>query len=471
MEYGHVDDGILGALRDALGPEAVLVGDDMLGYDHDETEDFSFPPEVVVRPERTEEVQAVLRLASQHRIPVTPRGGGTSLSGGALALHGGIVLSLERMNRILEIDERNLFAVVEAGVITGDLHRSVESRGLFYPPDPASLDSCTIGGNLVVCAGGPRAVKYGVTKDYVYGLKAVLPDGTAISAGGKLVKNVSGYNLVQLLIGSEGTLAVVTEVTVKLLPLPRLKRTFLVPYATLDGAAGTVSKLLHEKIVPTALEFMERAAIEASAEHLGLSAPFGGEAEALLLIAVDGNHEQILDEEVERIGELCLEHGAVDVLLAQGGERERELWRLRRAIGEAVKSRSPYRELDTVVPRSRIPELVRTAREVTAAHGLEAISYGHAGDGNLHVNILKGEMERARWDAVLPRVTEELFTRVVEMGGTISGEHGIGYVQKDALPLALRPRQLELMREIKRVFDPQGILNPGKVFDLEPASP
>ncbi len=432
-------------------------------YGSDETEDLNFPPDIAVLPETADEVSRVLAFCNEHRIPVTPRGAGTGLSGGALPVQGGVCLSLEKMNRIVEIDRENLFAVVEPGVITQTLQDAVEAVGLFYPPDPASKSACMIGGNIAHNAGGPRALKYGVTKDYVYGLEAVLPTGEVIRTGGKLLKNVAGYNLTQFLVGSEGTLAVVTQATLKLLPLPTVHRTLLAPFDSVAAAARTVAKIFQRGVTPCALEFMERAAVAAAEERKGRKFP-GGDSPALLLIELDGMHEAPLDADAESVCAVCLEEGASDLLVAETREKRESVWDLRRSIGEAVKKISPYREIDCVVPRARLPELMDAIRETTARHALSAISYGHAGDGNIHVNILKRDADPARWKTALPAATRELFERVIALGGTITGEHGVGYLHRESLALAIGEANVEILRRLKRQFDPNGILNPGKIW-------
>ncbi|MEK7691023.1 MAG: FAD-linked oxidase C-terminal domain-containing protein, partial [Bdellovibrionota bacterium] len=406
---------------------------------------------------------AVMKIASHYRIPVTPRGAGTGLSGGALAVHGGIVLSLERMNRILEIDEKNLAAVVEPGVITEVFQNAVEARGLFYPPDPASKGSCLLGGNVAECSGGPRAVKYGVTKDYILGVEAVLPSGEIIRHGGKLLKNVTGYNLTQLLVGSEGTLAVVTEITTRLIGLPKLRQTLLVPFADLDSAARVVPAIFRAGMVPSACEFMEKDAIRASVAHLGV--PFAyTDAEALLVIEVDGDRAENIERDRDAIGELVLAEGALDVVVADTTEKQKEVWRIRRATNEAIKKICPYKEEDVVVPRFALPELVRGIKEISQRGGFRTICYGHAGDGNLHVNILKDQMSDHDWNENLRGPIEEIFRLTVSLGGTLSGEHGIGFVQKGYMPIAFSQVELGLMARLKAAFDPQGILNPGKIL-------
>jgi glycolate oxidase len=464
MPQPRITGTILAELRSIIGPDAVATDHEaLLLYGQDETEDLVFKPEVVVKPGSTQEVSAILRLATRYGVPVTPRAGGTGLSGGALPVHGGILLSMERFNRILEIDERNLQAVVEPGVITQKLQEAVEELGLYYPPDPASRGSCHIGGNLAECAGGPHAVKYGVTKDYVLGLEAVLPNGEVFTTGARVLKNVTGYNLTQLIVGSEGTLAVITKVMLRLIPLPKHRKVILVAFATLEDAAAAVATIFQRGITPSAMEFLERAAVKAAEERQGKRFP-NGEAAAQLLIEVDGYHEESLSEEIQVIAEAVEAHHAVDVLLAEDRAKVEEVWALRRGIGEAVKSISAYREEDTVVPRGRLPELISGAKLICGKHGLTTICYGHAGDGNVHINILKDTMDEQTWERVIDPAIRELFSLVVSLGGTISAEHGIGFSQKSYLPIALSPVELRLMREIKRLFDPAGVLNPGKMF-------
>ncbi len=465
--YARVDASLVARLRDACGDRWVV--DDPEGrrpYGSDETENLWFDPEVVVRPRSTAEVSAILRLATAARVPVTPRAGGTGLSGGALPVRGGIVLSVDRMDSIEEIDRRNLVAVVEPGVITQRLQEAVEAVGLYYPPDPASRGSCTIGGNIAENAGGPHAAKYGVTKDFVLGLEAVMPDGRVVRPGGKLLKNRTGYSLAQTLVGSEGTLAVVTRAWLRLIPLPRRRRVLLAPFPSLEAAAAGVALVYQAGIQPAALEFMERDAIALAERHLGTTVP-GSDAEALLLAEVDGNDEGAVDAEATRVAEVFAEAGALDCLLPEGPTRQAELWAVRRAIGVAVKSVSVYKEEDTVVPRAALPDLVRGVKSLCAAAGVASVCYGHAGDGNLHVNLLRMDMAEADWEARLPTLVEDIFRLTVSLGGMISGEHGIGWSQRRYLPLALSPDEIAVMRALKRAFDPAGILNPDKMLPDE----
>lgn len=463
-DFRPVDDELLRRLRDACGEKWVVA--DVEGrrpYGRDETEDLWFDPEVVVRPRTTEEVAAVMRLSRGFRVPVTPRAGGTGLSGGALPVRRGIVLSLDRMDSILEIDGDNLVAVVEPGVITQRLQEAVEAVGLYYPPDPASRGSCTIGGNIAENAGGPHAAKYGVTKDFVLGLEAVLPDGGIVRPGGKLLKNRTGYSLAQLLVGSEGTLAVVTRAWMKLIPFPRHRRTLLVPFPTLESAAAGVARVYAAGLYPAALEFMERDAVLLAAEHLHREVPHL-DAEAHLLIEVDGHHADAVDDEASRAGEACMDAGALDCLLPEGPTRQADLWAVRRAIGVAVKAASVYKEEDTVVPRAALPALVRGVKAACAKAGVRSVCYGHAGDGNLHVNLLKMDLSDDAWETSLPPLIEEIFRVTVELGGMISGEHGIGWTQRSYLPLALGEAEIGVMRALKHAFDPEGLLNPDKML-------
>ena len=463
--HNRISPDTLDALRRIVGEASVLVdAESMEPYTHDEVVGLRADPEVVVRVTSAEQIAEVFRLAQQERVPVTPRGAGYGLSGGAVPVCGGIVLSTEKMNRILEIDRENLMVTVEPGVITGDIHRAVEAEGLFYPPDPASLDSCTIGGNVAEGAGGPRAVKYGVTRHYVCGLEAVLPSGQIITCGGKLVKNVTGYDLIQLLIGSEGTLAVVTQIILRLLPLPKVQVDLLVPYDDFQAAADTVSDIIVHRILPTTIEFMERDSILAVERLSGKDVPHD-DAAAHLLIQLDGNRPEAVDADYEVVGELCLAHGARDVLVARDRRTRDRLWEARRLIIESLNHESPVNHMeDVVVPRAELPPLLRGIKEIARRHGVRIICFGHAGDGNVHVNVLKDDLPDERWESLVPDVAEAIYRLALSLGGTITGEHGIGATRRKYLPLALDAAQIELMRGIRAVFDPNGVLNPGKIL-------
>jgi len=428
--HNRISPDTLDALRRIVGEASVLVdAESMEPYTHDEVVGLRADPEVVVRVTSAEQIAEVFRLAQQERVPVTPRGAGYGLSGGAVPVCGGIVLSTEKMNRILEIDRENLMVTVEPGVITGDIHRAVEAEGLFYPPDPASLDSCTIGGNVAEGAGGPRAVKYGVTRHYVCGLEAVLPSGQIITCGGKLVKNVTGYDLIQL-----------------------------------QAAADTVSDIIVHRILPTTIEFMERDSILAVERLSGKDVPHD-DAAAHLLIQLDGNRPEAVDADYEVVGELCLAHGARDVLVARDRRTRDRLWEARRLIIESLNHESPVNHMeDVVVPRAELPPLLRGIKEIARRHGVRIICFGHAGDGNVHVNVLKDDLPDERWESLVPDVAEAIYRLALSLGGTITGEHGIGATRRKYLPLALDAAQIELMRGIRAVFDPNGVLNPGKIL-------
>jgi len=466
MPYAKVDENILSRLREIVGAENVSVSPaDRDKYSHDEVAELQHAPDVVVWVSCAEQVSRILKLAQEAVFPVTPRGAGQGLSGGSVPAFGGVVLTLEKMGRILEIDQENLMATVEPGVITGDIHREVEALGLFYPPDPASLDSCSIGGNIAENAGGPRAIKYGVTRNYVCGLEAVLPSGEIVTMGGKFVKNVTGYDLIQLLLGSEGTLAVITKVILRLLPLPPVRVDLLVPFNDFRAASQSVSDIIKSRIVPTALEFMGKDSILAVEALTEKEIPFH-DAEAHLLVTIDGNKQAAVEAEYEKIGEICLDNGAQDVLVADNPRLRDKLWEARRLIIEALQHMSPEGIMDTqdlVVPRAKIPELLSRIKEIAEKHAMNIVCFGHAGDGNVHVNVIK-DVPEEKWKAKKEPLVEEMYRAALALGGSITGEHGIGLTRKQFLPLAADGRQIELMRKIKEVFDPQDILNPGKIF-------
>lgn len=431
----------------------------------DETEDFIFPPEIVLQPESTEQVSLVMAYCNEQGIPVTPRGAGTGLSGGALPVHGGVCLDTSRMNRILEIDTENFQVKTQPGVITEILQQAVIAKGLFYPVDPASRGSCFIGGNVAENSGGPRAVKYGTVKDYVLNLEVVLPDGTVIWTGANTLKNATGYNLTQLIVGSEGTLAVVTGIVLKLLPYPAENLLMLVPFHTAADAARAVNKIMLAGYNPSALEFMERDALTCAIRFLGSSTvTVPDDIQAHLLIEVDGNNKEVLFTEMEGIAGLMEQFETGEILFAESSQQKNELWRLRRVVGEAVKSGSVYKEEDTVVPRAFLPALLKMVKETGNKYGFRSVCYGHAGDGNLHVNIVKGDLTDSFWENELPKAIREIFTYVHSINGTLSGEHGIGYVQRPYMDIVFNEVQMGLMRQIKQIFDPKGILNPGKVI-------
>lgn len=449
----------------AIVGEAGVVSDSagLERFAHDETENLHFPPELAVLPRSTAEVSAVLALAHREGVSVTPRGAGTGLSGGALPVAGGICLGLERMNRIREISTRDLVAVVETGVVLADLQAAVEELGLFYPPDPASRETCLLGGNLAEDSAGPRSCKYGSTRRWVLGLEAVLADGTVISTGSRNRKDVTGYNLTQLLVGSEGTLAVLTAATLRLIAKPRATLTIALPFPDLESAALGVEAVFREGFDPAACELLEQAALAAVGRVLPLPRELAGMA-ALILLELDGDHPEELLEDAAGLAELGHRLGGGEALVAVDAADQRRLWAIRRKVGEAVKHRSLYKEADTVVPRHRLPELVRAARAAAGAQGIECVAYGHAGDGNLHVNLLRGDLPEELWAERRDAAEAELFRATLELGGAITGEHGVGWTQRRYLIDALGEAQVELLRRLKTAWDPTGLLNPGKIL-------
>lgn len=451
--------------KSLIGDRCYIDDDSKEKYSHDETEDISILPDVVLKPETVLEIAEILKYCNEHSIPVTPSGARTGLSGGAIPLHGGVALSMEKFNRILSIDENNLQVTTEPGVITQVLQEAVKEKGLFYPPDPASKGSCFIGGNVSENSGGPKAVKYGVTSDYVLNLEVVLPTGEIIWTGANVLKNATGYNLTQLIVGSEGTLGVITKIVLKLLPYPTADLLMLVPFYNSEEACAAVSAIFNAGITPSGLEFMERDALLWTQSFLNDdSIQIGEDHAAHLLIEVDGFNPELLMEDCSKIMEVLEKFNTDEILFADSEAQKTTLWRLRRCVGEAVKSNSIYKEEDTVVPRFELPQLLHHVKRIGNEYGFKSVCYGHAGDGNLHINILKGDLSDEAWNNELPKAIRELFSEVVKLGGTLSGEHGIGLVQKEFMDIAFDEKSLGLMRSIKTVFDPNGILNPGKIF-------
>ena len=465
MDYQSVSEEHIKQFESICGSANVLVdGKQLEDYSHDHTEDYRFLPEVVVLPTSAEQVSQILFYCNKNRIPITPRGAGTGLSGGALAIHRGICLSAERMNKIIEIDERNLQATLQPGVINEVLQNAVKEKGLFYPPDPASKGSCFIGGNVAENSGGPKAVKYGVTSAYILNLQVVLPTGDIIWTGANTLKNSTGYNLTQLMIGSEGTLGIVTEIVVKLIPFPTKNMLLWVPFPSAEDACRAVSEVFKAGIIPSALEFMERDAVLLSIKHLGRTMELSESVQGILMVEVDGNDEDQLMKDLERISEVLYKHECGEIMLADTSDQKESFWKIRRSIGEAVKASSVYKEEDTVVPRAELPKLLKGVKEIGQRYGFNSICYGHVGDGNLHVNILKGNMSDEDWNSKIKVGIREIFTLCHQLMGTISGEHGIGYVQKEFMDIVFSPVHINLMKSIKSVFDPNNILNPGKIF-------
>ena len=466
MNYSKLSPGIIEALIKVLGKEYVHTDDEFLNtYGRDETENLLYKPAVVVRPRTAQEISAIIKIANIENIPVTPRGAGTGLSGGALAIYGGICLSMERFNKILEIDERNLQATVEPGVINEEFQNAVKEMGLFYPPDPASKGSCFLGGNLAHSSGGPKAVKYGTTRDYVLNMQIVLPTGEITWTGANVLKYSTGYNLTHLMIGSEGTLGVITKIVFKLIPYPQHNIVLLVPFNSAEKACEAVSAVFRAGITPSGMEFMERDAIDWVRKfEADINIEILNEVQAHLLIEVDGNDIDLLYKDAEKITEVMMQFECGEILLADSAAQKDMLWKMRRKVGEAVKSNSVYKEEDTVVPRAALPKLLKGVKEIGKKYGFKSVCYGHAGDGNLHVNIIKGDTSEEIWNNDLPKGISEIFQLCVELGGTISGEHGIGLVQQPYMHIAIDEKRLELMRGIKKLFDPNLILNPGKIF-------
>ena len=458
------------AFKKIAGEKFVLVDEESLHhYSHDETEDLHFLPEVVIKPRTAEEISAILKICNNEKIPVTPRGAGTGLSGGALPHLGGVLLSTERMNSIMEIDERNLQVTTEPGVITEVLQNAVKEKRLFYPPDPSSRGSCFIGGNIAENSGGPKAVKYGVVKDYVLNLQIVLPTGEIIWTGANVLKNATGYNLTQLIVGSEGTLGIVTKIVLRLIPLPQHDLLMLVPFNAAENACAAVSAIFRAGYTPSAMEFMERDALDWVSKFLDSSSvQIGDDVQAHLLIEVDGNNMDVLMQDMEGISAIVQEFDCGEILFADDAQQKAELWKMRRRVGEAVKSHSIYKEEDTVVPRAELPVLLKGVKDIGKKYGFQSVCYGHAGDGNLHVNIIKGDLTDEEWNGSLKEGIKEIFVLVKKLGGTLSGEHGIGLVQKEYMDIVFDKTQMRLMKEIKKIFDPNNILNAGKIFPDRP---
>ncbi len=463
--YHLIDADFILQLTEILGAANVFTDSQVLdNYSHDETEDLRYQPEVVVKPADTAQVSAILKLCSSAYVPVTPRGGGTGLSGGALPIYGGVLLSMERFKSIIEIDTENLQATVEPGVITEEFMNAVAAEGLLYPVDPSSKGSCFIGGNVAHGSGGPRVVKYGTIREYILNLEVVLPNGDIIWTGANTLKYASGYNLTQLMIGSEGTLGVVTKIVTKLIPRTQHNVVLLGSFLENEAACAAVSAIFRAGIIPSALEFMERKGVEWVIRFDDIKFDLKENVKAFLMIELDGDDMDTIFKDVEKVNEVLESHGCTEVLFADTSAQKEDLWRMRRVMAESVKSNSVYKEEDTVVPRAALPQLINGIKEIGSRYGFESVCYGHAGDGNLHINIIKGDMSDDDWKYKLKGGIVEIFQLTAKLGGTISGEHGIGLVQREFMPLKYSEVHLNLMRGIKRVFDPDLILNPGKIF-------
>lgn len=462
----NLDNESIRIFQNICGIENVFLDKETLhNYAHDETEDLHFPPQCVIKPADVQEISRIVKHCNENKIPITPIGARTGLSGGALSIMGGVGLSLERLNKIIDIDENNLQVTVEASVVTQVLQEAVIAKGLYYPPDPSSRGSCFIGGNIAENAGGARAVKYGVTKDFVINLEVVLPNGDIIWTGANTLKNATGYNLTQLITGSEGTLGIITKAVLKLIPYPAQNVLMLVPFFSAQKACEAVSAIFKAGITPSALEFIERDAINWAMKYVSnIQLNIKPEINAHLLIEVDGNNMDTLLNDAEKIAEVVQQYECDEILFADSHQQKEALWYMRRNIGNAVKSNSIYKEEDTVVPRFELPKLLQKIKDTGLKYGFKSVCYGHAGDGNLHVNIIKGELNNEQWENDVPKGVREIFEYTVSLKGTLSGEHGIGYVQRNYMDIAFNNVQLQLMKNIKKLFDPNNIMNPCKIF-------
>lgn len=453
-------------LTNLVGSQNVLYNFESLQrYGRDETENLFFEAVAVVLPHTTEDVSKIMKFCFSNSIVITPRGAGTGLSGGALPASGGIVISFEKMNSIIQIDEANLQVTTEPGVITEVLQNAVKEKGLFYPPDPSSRGSCFIGGNVSANSGGPKAVKYGVVKDYVLNLEVVLPNGDIIITGANVLKNSTGYNLTQLMVGSEGTLGLITKIVLKLIPLPKYDLLILVPFNDVEKAGAAVSAIFRAGFMPSALELVEINALKIVSDYVGNnSIPVTDDIEAHLIIEVDGNNLESLYSEIESISQLLQDFDCGEIFFADNASQKEELWKLRRRTAEAVKINGYTIEEDTVVPRANLPQLIKGVKQLALENNFKVVCYGHAGDGNLHVRIKMDNNKNSLDNPEVIPVIRKLFTLVHSLGGTISGEHGIGLIQKSYMDIVFNKAAIEIMKGIKCAFDPHNILNPGKIF-------
>lgn len=471
MPFGELSPALLEEFRSIVGAGHVITETEKRrDYGHDETEDYSFLPDVVLKPRTPGEVSRIMKLCNEHLLPVTPRGGGTGLSGGALPVEKGVVISMERFNAILDIDELNLQATVEPGVITEVFQNAVREKGLFYPPDPASRGSCFIGGNVSENSGGPKAVKYGVTRDYVLNLEVVLPTGDIIWTGANVLKNSTGYNLTQLMCGSEGTLGIITKIVFKLRGLPQKSVLLLIPFTTNEEACRAIAEIFRAGITPSGMEFFEREAALKTIDYCEkiyasrVTTPFPPDMDAYLLCELDGNDDEVLMRDAERIMSVVEQFPIGEILFADTAAQKEELWKIRKNISPAVNAYSLTRAEDVVAPRANLPRLIVGIKEIGRAYGFNSVCYGHLGDGNLHINVMKENISDADWDTKIVDGIGEIFKLTVSLGGTLSGEHGIGIAKRPYMPIAMKETNLHLMRGIKKAFDPNGILNPGKIF-------
>jgi glycolate oxidase len=462
---------LIDQFRAIVGEQYMIVDEEQRNeYGHDKTEDYLFLPDLVIKPGTPEEVSAILKVCNQYKVPVTPRGAGTGLAGGAIPVRKGVVISMERFNKILEIDELNLQATVEPGVITEVFQNAVKAKGLFYPPDPASKGSCFLGGNLANNSGGPKAVKYGVTRDYVINMQVVLPTGEIIWTAANVLKNSTGYNLTQLMCGSEGTLGIITKIVFKLRGFPQKNVLLFIPFVTNEEACKAIAAIFVEGITPSGMEFFEREAAIKTYEYCEkvLNSPVTTKLidgmDAYLLCELDGNDEEVLMRDAERVMNVVEKFQSGEVLFAESSAQKEELWKVRKNISPAVNWYTLTKSDDVVVPRNKLPKLIQGIKAIGKQFGFNTVCFGHLGDGNLHVNILKEDISEHDWETKIPEGIGEIFKLTVSLGGTLSGEHGIGIAKRPYMPIAMSEVNLNLMRGIKKVFDPNGILNPGKIF-------
>lgn len=463
--YRKIENKDIQRLGDIVGKDFVLT--DKVAkqtYSHDETPDLRAEPEVIVKPADSKQISEIMQLATAEKLPITPRGGGTGLSGGAVPVMGGIVLTTERMNKLLDLDKFNSMAVVEAGLINANLQTEAEKSGLFYPVNPASMDTCTLGGNVAEAAGGANAVRYGTTRNYVTGLEVVLPDGAETRAGGKILKNATDNDLVHLILGSEGTLAVITRIIMRLVPKPKHTVMLIIPFDEVEPISETVQAIFARRITPTMVELMDRKTLKACEKFLGETIQYS-DAGCQLIIRLDSDSADENTKLYEIIGEICLEHGAEDVLVAEDNTSLERIWKMRRSIHESlVKEAGLLADEDVVVPRSKITELLRGVENISQKLELPSCTFGHLGDGNIHVNFLKEDLEEQKARAALKPALEELFKLAASLGGKVSGEHGVGCFKKPYMHLTTDKRYLQLRQQIKNTFDPANILNPGKII-------
>ncbi|MBS3939037.1 MAG: FAD-binding protein [Peptococcaceae bacterium] len=471
MRYNRVTSAVVDELKNIVGPKNVVLDAEKLeAYSHDETnkEEYGHMPEVVVTPTTTQEIAEIVKLANRELIPITPRGAGSGLSGGAIPIYGGILLSVEKMNKVLDIDYGNMMITAEAGIVTNDINALIKEKGLFYAGYPMSVETCYLGGNIAENAGGGRAVKYGVTGRYVMAMELITPTGEVVQLGGKLTKDVTGYDLKQLIVGSEGTLGIVSHATIKLTGLPTAKSNLLVLFNTPKDAIDVVPVIMAKGTIPTSMEFMDRLSVQTCCEYLNESLPYQ-QAGAMLLLEFDGTNQDQVELAAEEVGDLCMENGAIEVYVADNYTTQERIWSVRRNIAEAFKVVSPIQSLeDIVVPIASIPDIIPELERLSKQFDIKIPCYGHAGDGNLHATLVKNPAHSMEhWREIMPIALRELYAVTKRLGGKISGEHGIGLKRKKYMLENMDPVELGLMKAIKKAWDPNNIMNPGKIFDLE----